>query len=284
MISGLFGNRGRRRLRLGGAIAGAAAGAGFMYFLDPQRGAARRADVAQRAGRAIREVEGTVDAGARDLEHRARGIAHEARARFRGDHPPDEVLAERVRAKLGRLAAHPAAIEVACRDGRVELSGPVFEAEHGRVVRGIRLVRGVRGVDDRLEARAGAEGAPALQGARPPARPLPEPLQRTWSPGMKLLAGVAAVVLLGRALLGRGLGRILSGLAGAALLSSVLSQEERGTERRRVARAASDERSAARAAAEDAASHAGAWHPGSEAGGAAGEGGDGTPPGGREKA
>src|SRR5512138_548769 len=126
----------RRRARakggIGGALAGLAAGAGLVYFLDPVRGADRRARAVARARRAAHDAERTAESRARDLGHRARGVAHEARVRVARERVPDEILVERVRARLGHLVAHPRAVEVAVRDGEVELAGPVFRAEHAR--------------------------------------------------------------------------------------------------------------------------------------------------------
>jgi osmotically-inducible protein OsmY len=219
-----FAGLGRRRRRgangagrLLGGMGGLAAGAGLMYFLDPRRGTARRADVKQRAASMARSAGQFVEAGARDLEHRARGLVHEAKARVRPDRPDEEILAERVRARLGRLCSHPRAIQVSVREGGfVELKGPVLEAEAERVVQGIRHVRGVREVDDDLRRSATA----ALQGgsARPPG-PKPELLHETWAPGTRLAAGAAGLFLVGKALLGEGILRPAWGLAGAALLA-----------------------------------------------------------------
>ncbi len=260
----LFGHRRRRRGagHLANALAGIGAGAGLMYFLDPGRGARRRADVAQRAGRVLHDVEATVEAGARDLRHRASGLAHEARARVTEEPALDEVLAERVRAKLGRLTSHARALEVAVQSGRVTLSGPVFAAEHGRVIRGVRLVRGVRAVEDRLEPHESAEGVSALQGGGPSPGPRPEPLQRTWAPGTRLLAGSLGAFLAARALVGRGGGRIPAGIAGAALLGKVMGGS--GAVRREAGRVARDLGAAASRETERRAereAHRGAWHP-----------------------
>ncbi len=258
--------RGRRRRRgagyLANGVAGLAAGAGLMYFLDPGRGARRRADAAQRAGRVLHDVETTVEAGARDLRHRASGLAHEARARVSQDEAYDDVIAERVRAKLGRLTAHARAVEVAVTAGRVTLSGPVFAAEHGRVVRGTRLVRGVKGVEDRLTPHDSAERVPALQGGGPSPGPRPELLQKSWSPATRLLAGAAGAFLAMRALFGKGLARIPAGIAGAALLGKVMGDSP-GVPRdvRRVARRASAAASRATEGRREGEAHRGAWHP-----------------------
>lgn len=260
----LLGHRRRRRGagHFANALAGITAGAGFMYFLDPGRGARRRADVAQRAGRVLHDVEATVEAGARDLRHRASGLAHEARARVSEEAAPDEVLAERVRAKLGRLTSHARAVDVSVRSGRVTLSGPVFAAEHARVIRGVRLVRGVRSVDDRLAPHETAEGVSALQGGGPSPGPRPEPLQRTWAPGTRLLAASIGAFLAARALVGRGGGRIPAGIAGAALLGKVMGGS--GTVRREARRVARDLSAAASRETErreEREAHRGAWHP-----------------------
>jgi hypothetical protein len=259
-LLGLGHRRPRRDGHLANAVAGIAAGAGLMYFLDPGRGARRRADVAQRAGRALHDVEATVEAGARDLRHRAAGLAHEAKARVAHEAASDEVLAERVRAKLGRVTAHPRAVRVEVKDGRVSLAGPVLAAEHGRVVRSVRLVRGVRGVEDRLQPHASAEGVTALQGGGPAPGPRPELLQGRWAPGTRLLAGAAGAFLALRALFGRGVGRIPAGVAGAALLGRSMGDSTAGAGLRRAAREAG---AAARRAGErrgDEEAHRGAWH------------------------
>jgi hypothetical protein len=256
----------RRRPRRGAghlanAFAGIAAGAGLMYFLDPGRGARRRAEVARRAGRVLHDVEATVEAGARDLQHRAAGLAHEARARVGEDAVSDDVLAERVRAKLGRVTSHARAVRVEAHDGRVTLSGPVFAAERGRVVRTVRLVRGVRSVEDRLDARESAEGAPALRGGDPAPGARPESLPWRWAPGTRLLAGSAGAVLAARALLARGAGRIPAGIAGAALLGKVMGDTGPVRRERRVARDASLAATRETERRTEGEAHRGAWHP-----------------------
>jgi hypothetical protein len=260
----LLGRKARRHAGGGfsGTLAGLAAGAGLMYFLDPRGGAWRRSQAVQRASRALRDAEETVEAGARDLRQRARGLAHEARARASREHVDDEVLAERVRARLGRLASHPRALQVAARQGRVELSGPIFSAEHGRVIRGVWLVRGVRAVEDRLDPHETAAEAPSLQGAGPKPGPRPQPLQRAWSPGTKLLATAGGALLVGRALFGKGFVRLPAGLFGAALVRRAMAHAGAVTEDgRRLARAASAAANRAREARGERQAHSGGWHP-----------------------
>lgn len=163
--------------RMGLGLGGAAVGAALVYWLDSQRGASRRAEMRQRAVRAAREASDAAEVTSRDLANRSRGLVARLRGRLadlgdrmRGKPVDDFILAARVRAKLGHLCWHPGAIEVQCRDGRVELKGPILESEMDRVLRGIASVNGVRRVDNDLTPHESADGIPALQGGAPPVR------------------------------------------------------------------------------------------------------------------
>lgn len=209
----------RRRRATGawvmGGVGVVAAGAALAWLVDPRR----RSRLGRQAQHALHDAERFAAAGAHDLGQRARGLAHETRARLTPEHPPDDVLALRVRARLGHVTSHPRAIRVTARDGHVELAGPVFRAEHDQVVHGVRGVRGVRSVEDRLDPHDVADVTP-LEGAGP--RRLPRAsLLPARSPGYRLVAGAAGAFLVGRALLGGG-ARIPAGLAGATLLGKVL--------------------------------------------------------------
>jgi hypothetical protein len=60
-------------------IGAACAGALCMYFLDPQQGRGRRAALRQRSDALRIRLDNIVSVAARDLGHRTRGLAHEAR-------------------------------------------------------------------------------------------------------------------------------------------------------------------------------------------------------------
>jgi hypothetical protein len=208
----------RRRARgawvMGGMVV--AAGAALAWLVDPRR----RAALGHQAQHALHDAEHFARVGAKDLGQRARGLAHETKARLTPEHPPDDVLALRVRARLGHVTSHPRAVRVTVREGHVELSGPVFRAEHAQVVHGVRGVRGVRSVEDRLEPHDLADVAP-LEGAGP-LRLAPPSVLPARSPGYRLVAGAAGAFLVGRALLGSGRARIPAGIAGATLLGKIL--------------------------------------------------------------
>ncbi len=200
----------RRRSSFGALIGGLSAGAGFMFFLDPDRGTRRRAIARSRFSRLFHQLAHTADGAARDLEHRAEGVAAEVRSLFTPQAAPsDEVLVERVRARLGRAITHPRAIEVAAHDGRIQLAGAVLRDDVQRLMTAGRSVRGVRSIEDNLEVHDEPAGVPALQG---PPRAIGRPpfLARRWMPATQFAVGA-----LGTGLLFEGLRR--RGIFGAAM-------------------------------------------------------------------
>jgi hypothetical protein len=101
-----------------------------------------------------------------DLTHRAEGLLARARGAFHRGPVDDDVLVERVRAKLGRLVSHPHAIETHATDGCVRLRGPILQSEVPRLVRGVARVPGVREVLNALDVHASADNIHALHGWR----------------------------------------------------------------------------------------------------------------------
>src|SRR6185312_651219 len=105
-------------------LSAALAGAGLMYFFDPDRGNPRRAKLANAAVHARRRERELVDKAIRDARHRVRGVAQ--RAKHRDDRDiPDEVVAGRVHTRLGRTVSHPRAIELSVNDGCVVVRGDI---------------------------------------------------------------------------------------------------------------------------------------------------------------
>jgi hypothetical protein len=146
--------------------AGAAAiGAGLMALLDPQSGKRRRAVIRDRSARVARKVGEASGKKWRDLTNRGTGaVAKVQRLARHEERVTDDVLQERVRAKIGHLVSNPASIEVTAQDGVVRLSGPVLQDEAERLVNGVRSVPGVAEVQDRLEIHAEPAQVPGLQG------------------------------------------------------------------------------------------------------------------------
>ena len=182
-------------------LAGAGLGALAMFLLDPDRGGRRRALVRDKAVLTTRKTRDGVDAAARDVMNRTRGIAAATRGRLAREAVSDDTLVERVRARLGRACSHPRAIDVYAVDGEVTLTGPILAAEVEDVMATVAAVRGVTGIVNALDAHETSEGVSALQGDGRRAGPALDILQRRWAPGTRALvgAGVAAAGLAGAA-------------------------------------------------------------------------------------
>jgi BON domain len=146
-------------------LMGVGFGIGLMYFMDPERGRRRRALVRDKITHTTRVSTDALGAVCRDLSHRTAGFMSRARGVLRRRPVDDEVLVERVRAKLGRLVSHPHAIEVKASDGYVHLRGPILQADVSRLIRGLNRVPGVRNVINALDVHPTAGSTPALQGA-----------------------------------------------------------------------------------------------------------------------
>jgi hypothetical protein len=195
-----------------------ALGAGAAFFLDPQQGRRRRALVRDRLARTTREAREFRAAAAQDLRARAQGLSSRMRT-LRGGPVSDDVLVARVRAKLGRYVSHPHAIRVSASNGFVTLGGDILAAEHGRLLRAMRTVGGVRDCADRLDVHPSAAGIPSLQGGSPPAAPRSEILQARWSPGTRAVVGGAGALLSLYALARGGIVGVAALAGGAALIA-----------------------------------------------------------------
>jgi hypothetical protein len=190
-----------------------------MYFTDRQEGRRRRARLRDSLVHTAHELEVATGRATRDIENRVAGVAARASASLVAQPPPiDDVLAARVRARLGRLVSHPGAIEVKAASGRVTLSGPVFEAEVDQLLEGVRAVPGVTQVDNQLEPHAQAGDISALQGPGPlKLRDAPSPWAR-WTPATRVMVGAAGLALMAWAGRHRTIRGTAVGLAGFELL------------------------------------------------------------------
>ena len=178
------------------ALTGAAVGAATMYVLDPSRGRRRRARLRETALHTVHSTKAVAAMTARDVEHRVSGLAARTLDRLIEEpSPSDDVLAERVRARLGRLVSHPGAIDVIANNGTVTLSGPIFEAEVEQMLDGVGAVAGVASIENQLEPHRDAAHVPALQGPGPRIIPTPPEKWLRWTPTARLIAGIAGLAL-----------------------------------------------------------------------------------------
>ncbi|MBI3047661.1 MAG: BON domain-containing protein [Acidobacteria bacterium] len=205
------------------AVAGFGLGAGVMYLADPDQGRRRRARLGDATRHAAHLVKRAAGMTSRDVQHRLSGLAARMLDQLIEEPPPiDDVLAARVRARLGRLVSHPGAIEVAVRDGVVTLSGPIFETEVEQLVKGVEAVAGVTEVENRLQPHREATHVPALQGPGPRKIARVPSSWARWSPTARLVAGAAGLALLALSSANRPVRGAATGIAGVELLERAL--------------------------------------------------------------
>jgi len=204
-------------------VVGAGLGAGTMYLLDPARGGRRRARLGEMTVHASHAAKRVAGMTARDVEHRLSGLAARTLDRLIEEPtPPDDVLGERVRARLGRLVSHPGAIDVIASNGTVTLSGPVFEAEVEQLLEGVGAVAGVTAVQNQLEPHRDAALVSALQGPGPRTLLEPPATWLRWTPTARLIAGVAGLALVALSSPNRPARGAATGVAGIELLERAL--------------------------------------------------------------
>lgn len=141
-------------------IAGFAAGAAVMYWLDPVAGRRRRA-LARDQGSAVgRKAKHFAEARSRRAANRMLGVL--ARARSRLSHPPidDDTLQARIRARLGHIVEHPGAVEVKVNDGHVELTGSASTSEVDELVDSVAAMQGVEGINYRFSMHEAEDARP----------------------------------------------------------------------------------------------------------------------------
>jgi uncharacterized membrane protein len=170
--------------RLNTLLFGLAAGAGLMFFNDPQLGERRRTIARDRINSVRRQSDEAIDRGVRDLKNRARGLQAEMVGRFSGEETHDWVLRERMMSHLGTVARRPGAISIDVREGKAFLTGDILQEEAESVVAALRKVRGVRDIENNLRVHAEAGEIQALRGAENALTGGSE----MWSPSSRLLA------------------------------------------------------------------------------------------------
>jgi MYXO-CTERM domain-containing protein len=181
------------------SILGAGVGLGLMYLLDPARGARRRALIRDKLVQVGRKTRDAAGATARDMANRTAGVRARAATLINRRPVSDDVLVERVRARLGRVASHPRAIDVVARGGCVTLAGDVLATELAPILSAVTDVRGVKDVENQMTAHATTDGVPSLQGeSERPAQWLAWS-KSGWSPTAKVVGGAALLAVAGAA-------------------------------------------------------------------------------------
>jgi uncharacterized membrane protein/osmotically-inducible protein OsmY len=204
-------------------LGGLGLGAGLMYMFDPDRGRRRRATARDAAHHMVNSFDDAVEKTSRDLSNRAQGLVAELDSVFKCEEADDDVVAERVRSKLGRAVSHPHAIHVAVNQGRVTLSGQILASEVDQLLKRVWSVRGVTGIENNLEAHEQVGGISSLQGGTPHHGETPELMQSNWSPAIRFLTGVGGGAL---ALYGARRKDIFSAAVGLGLVTRSLTNME----------------------------------------------------------
>ncbi|HEX6221999.1 MAG TPA: BON domain-containing protein [Acidimicrobiia bacterium] len=123
------------------------------YLLDPDRGRARRARLADQLAAKGRDVSDAVSAKARYQKGVVEGVAHEVATAFAEEAVYDDAtLLQKVRSEaMGPSGVDTDHVEVDIRDGNVRLTGAVSDAAaRRRLVDFVGKVDGVRGINDTL--------------------------------------------------------------------------------------------------------------------------------------
>lgn len=197
-----------------------ALGALAMYLLDPYRGNRRRAVMRDKLFSTFNQAGCALTRCAEDTANRSRGILAETRAMFRSHDAPDVIVMERVRSAMGRVVSHPSAIAVHVEDGRVVLGGQVLAGEVDGLLSTVENVRGVRGVENRLETHEEPGDEPALQGGSPPPGPSRYGfMDANWPPAVRLWADVGGGALMLWGMFRGGLVGKAAGMLGAGLMA-----------------------------------------------------------------
>jgi uncharacterized membrane protein len=210
-----------------GVISSLGIGAGLMYIFDPDRGKRRRAQVTDKIRHVANKADDAIGKTSRDLANRVSGVVAEAESLFfPRAKASDDVLVARARAKLGRVVSHPSSIEVKAEDGRLTLSGPILAREVEGLLERLNAIRGVAGVENRLEVHEQAGTVSGLQDGRVNLGERGALMQTNWSPTARLFAGAAGGALAVYAGKRRGLIGAAIGPVGLAMLSRALTNLE----------------------------------------------------------
>jgi uncharacterized membrane protein len=223
--------RANRRAQTTGlmSLGGLGLGAALMYMLDPDRGRRRRALARDQMAHIARRLTRAMGATSRDLSHRVSGAMAKSGNIFRREEISDEVLADRIRARIGRSVSHPHAISVTVTNGCVMLSGPVLAHEAQRLLSGVSSVRGVKGVENVLTVHTDAENISSLQGGRPRTGDRSALMQTNWTPTTRLVAGLAGGALMANYLARRDLFSSALGAMGFGLFMRGATNREMKT-------------------------------------------------------
>lgn len=138
-------------------LSGAVLGSTLAFYLDPDRGRARRAQVRDRLTRLENDTRRYSQRQVQHLRHRLQGLLARAQSSLVTEKIDDETLYQRIRSELGRKVKNASAIEVDVHGGQITLKGEVEANEVHSLVFRLRRLRGVRHVHNELTVKPRAQ-------------------------------------------------------------------------------------------------------------------------------
>jgi hyperosmotically inducible periplasmic protein len=144
-----------------------AVGAVAMYYLDPDLGRRRRAELNDKLRSTCDSINRCVRTEGRQVARSVRGLAAEVESSVTASVVDDNTQVECIRAALAGLVSKPDAIDVSVNDGIATLAGRVAASEHAGLIAAVDALPGVRSVADLLDVYEEPGGVPTLQGGSP---------------------------------------------------------------------------------------------------------------------
>lgn len=142
----------------------AALGAGAMFYLDPDNGRRRRAQVGDRACSMTNDARDYLDKQAKRGTDQLQGMMSRIRGRLTSPPPSDQQLQGQIRSHLGRVVSYPRAVETDVQQGRVILRGDVLADEFNLLMAELWSLPGVTAVDSQLALHTESALVPAFAG------------------------------------------------------------------------------------------------------------------------
>ena len=133
----------------GAAVGAIGAGAALMYFLDPERGAYRRANFRSKVTRQSHEIGNTVMSQWQNGVSRALPLAHSL-----GEAANDAQINQRLKFEVARYAGVGSDVDVAVNNGHVYLRGWAPPKVAHKLAKRAKSISGVRAVENHIAMRA----------------------------------------------------------------------------------------------------------------------------------
>ena len=139
----------------------------------------------------------------------------------------DEILAARIRSKMGRYISHPHAITITANRGKVSLRGIALKHEVGPFLHALKSMPGVTEISNFLEIHRKDENLPTLQGGIRRTGEHWDIFQTQWSPATRVITGaLGGLLLIGGRKRRQEPARLMTRVTGAAICLRALTNQE----------------------------------------------------------